>query len=73
MWMGPTLDYTRVHLKIRCFRDSCDNAIEHEYASDNWSARIDGKCSKCGSNYSVKVASLSESDIISRTKEEVYR
>lgn len=47
--------------------------LEHEYPSDNWSPRIDGKCSKCGHAYSVKVASLSESDIISRTTEEVYR
>lgn len=73
MWMEPTLDYTRVHLKIRCFRDSCNNILEHQYTSDDWSPRIDGKCSKCGHEYSVKVAGLSESDIISRTKEEVYR
>lgn len=38
-----------------------------------WSIRIDGKCSKCGHAYSIKVASLSESDIISRTTEAVYR
>lgn len=73
MWMGPIFDYTRVHLKIRCFTDSCDNVLEHEYPLDNWSIRIDGKCSKCGHAYSIKVASLSESDIISRTTEAVYR
>lgn len=45
-------------VKIRCFTDSCDNVLEHEYPLDNWSPRIDGKCSKCGHAYSVKVASL---------------
>lgn len=73
MFSEPTLDHTKIHLKIKCFNDSCDNVIDYMYTSDNFSPRMDGKCPKCGVEYSRKVAGISNSSIISRRNEEVYR
>ncbi|SCC24290.1 Uncharacterized protein BCZB5J_02161 [Bacillus cereus] len=73
MFFEPTLEYTKIHLKIKCFSDSCDNVIDYMYTSDNFSPRIDGRCPKCGIEYSRNIAGLSDSSIISRREEEVYR
>lgn len=73
MFDRPTLAYTRINLKVKCFSGSCDNVIDYIYTSDDFSPRMDGTCPKCGIEYSRKVAGLSDSSIISRTREEVYR
>lgn len=73
MIFEPTLEYTKIYLKIKCFNEGCDNVIDYMYTSDNFSPRVDGKCPKCGIEYSRNVAGLSNSSIISRKKEGVYR
>ena len=73
MFSEPTLEYTKIYLKIKCFNDKCDYVIDYMYTSDNFDPRIDGKCLKCGIEYSRKVAGLSKSSIVSRREEGVYR
>ncbi|TKI14492.1 hypothetical protein FC696_07995 [Bacillus wiedmannii] len=73
MFFEPTLEYTKIHLKIKYFSNNCDNVLDFMYTSDNFSPRMDGKCPKCGIEYSRNIDGLSDSSIVSRKKEEVYR
>ncbi|PGT89926.1 hypothetical protein [Bacillus thuringiensis] len=69
-YVGQDSTESTVVLKIRCFGD-CDyvHTVNH-FITDN-SPRLDGKCPKCGKEFSIKVRHINKDRIISRKVEQV--
>jgi len=72
MYGAPRLLYHKVTVKVKCVNDTCDNILSHEYIDTDYSPRIDGSCTVCGAEYSVKLSKIEESKIIDRTREKVW-